>query len=714
MISELISQFKKYGRGGLIFAVAAIMLFSGLIVPGIAAAEHTTATSCLADIECGLVHAVIWILGLLGSLVGTVAGFFLTYLTALIQTLINAGTQLTRLDFVQKGFDLTLSLTNLGFVLAIIVIAFATILRMQNYAMKQLLWKLVVAALLVNFSFAIAGTIIDFTNVLGGYFLAGASPDGDPAKFGNNLADTFKIQQINQQPSAKAIQKTQEKSTLKTVWDYGKYLSPAYLFYEGGKSAASVAGGGPGSDAKKGLDAIISRLITLIVLIIFNTVLVITFAAVTFMLLIRLVYLAILLILMPVVWLFWIFPGLSKHWSDWWSKFIQWTFFYPAMMFFVFLSIRTPIGVIAGGDPTTSAADSFLLFGGNTVIYLEIAVKVAILFGGLMAAQKMGLTGASAFMNAAQGSARWIGSKAVRATGLPYAGRAAGRGAAGLGKWAAAPAAGKLANLLSRPGLRWIPGAKGAAAGLAGFASRKTEVEDYQKNFLAGLTPDQFKNVSLTSPVGPVAKAAILAEAIKRGKVADLTANMGETQTGARLELFSKAAGAANPALVKDLLAVNPRYADKFNKILEEVVKGIRADKASEINKDSLGDARVAMALSEAQLSNIYRSGSTEQKDNLRNALEGAAGFGGQLNAVKKQLKDDLENADKEIESLKKAISEAKEVGDKIKIKKSQDDLRIIRQHMQSNLLKQLSDDERKSYERLQSLSQRIANPNII
>ena len=58
-----------------------------------------------------------------------------------------------------------------GFVLAIIIIAYATIFRRQSYAMNKTLGKLVIAALLVNFSFAIASGIISVSNNLTQYMV---------------------------------------------------------------------------------------------------------------------------------------------------------------------------------------------------------------------------------------------------------------------------------------------------------------------------------------------------------------------------------------------------------------------------------------------------------------------------------------------------------------------------------------------------------------
>lgn len=75
----------------------------------------------------------------------------------LIEWAIEWGQDVLNLSIVKEGWNIVLNFANLGFVLAIIVIAFATIFRVESYALKQTLWKLIVAAILVNFSLFIAG-----------------------------------------------------------------------------------------------------------------------------------------------------------------------------------------------------------------------------------------------------------------------------------------------------------------------------------------------------------------------------------------------------------------------------------------------------------------------------------------------------------------------------------------------------------------------------
>src|SRR3989344_2666981 len=62
---------------------------------------------------------------------------------------------------VIKGWVLVRDVANMAFLIIFIAIAFATILGIEKYEYKQLLPKLLIMAVLVNFSRTICGIIID-------------------------------------------------------------------------------------------------------------------------------------------------------------------------------------------------------------------------------------------------------------------------------------------------------------------------------------------------------------------------------------------------------------------------------------------------------------------------------------------------------------------------------------------------------------------------
>lgn len=329
-------------------------------------------TQCIID-------ATNWLVGKVALLLGSLTAFLISLAGAFIDVIINATKTITKSPLVQEGFKITLNIANLGFVLAIIIIAFATILRISGYGLKNILWKLVVAALLVNFSFAIAGVIIDFNNILGDYFLKAATPQKIKA-LSNSLAGLLNIQQL--------------------------------------------AGGTPTTAAQFG-----NALVSLAAIVIFNTLLVIVFFALAVMLLIRYVYLTILLIFMPLVWVFWIFPAMEGHWKKWWDKFFQWNFFYPGIAFFVYLSMvaNEKFGeLIKSGAGSEAGKSAAVIAGFPVASFLQILLVSGLLFGGLMAAQAFGIASTSSVLGMAKGVGRF-------ATGaIGRGGRLAGRGFAGL------------------------------------------------------------------------------------------------------------------------------------------------------------------------------------------------------------------------------------------------------------------------------------------
>ena len=109
-------------------------------------------------------------------MIAWIAGVAISIETWLVGVMLGINTGVFQSQIVQKGFGVTLSIANLGFVLGIIVIALATILHRETYGWKKLLWKLVFAAILVNFSLVIAAPIFGIGNSFTQYFLNCVDP----------------------------------------------------------------------------------------------------------------------------------------------------------------------------------------------------------------------------------------------------------------------------------------------------------------------------------------------------------------------------------------------------------------------------------------------------------------------------------------------------------------------------------------------------------
>jgi len=76
---------------------------------------------------------------------------------------------------VTYGWTIVRDLCNMFFILILLVIAFAAILRIESYQWKKTLPKLIIMAVLINFSKTLCGLAIDFAQVIMLTFLNGVN-----------------------------------------------------------------------------------------------------------------------------------------------------------------------------------------------------------------------------------------------------------------------------------------------------------------------------------------------------------------------------------------------------------------------------------------------------------------------------------------------------------------------------------------------------------
>lgn len=368
----------------LFIGVLGLILLTAVVPTQFAQAEENEQPSLFdcwrSPVSCALYYVTLTINSILGILVAIAAK--ITAIALEFNSFVGSDENKT----VQLGFNLTLALANLGFVAAIVVIAVATILRQQTYGVKQLLWKLVVAALLVNFSLTITGAILNFSDQLTTYFVNATDPTGggagDYLAFVGKISSSFASQGLFQPPDPDA-----------PTWN--SILPP------GIDVAASI------------MDQFFTGILNMVFSAIFLVIIAITFLALGILLMIRYVYLSILLILMPLAWLMWIFPAFKNMWHKWWQHFLKWVFFAPIVMFFLYLALYTALnqsswveahaGIIGGeNDPSTTLA----ITTGNVGVVQslgKIIITIGLVLGGLFAAHSLSITGATVAIGAASG-----------------------------------------------------------------------------------------------------------------------------------------------------------------------------------------------------------------------------------------------------------------------------------------------------------------------
>lgn len=326
--------------------------------------------------------------------------------------------------FVINGWQISRDLANLGFVLFIIIIAIATILRYQEYAAKSTLAKLIAVALLVNFSLLGAGVFVNFSNMLTNFFINSVERGGY-GQLSTAIASAFNPAQF-----------------LKTEGGSKDSMG----FFEAVLN--------PGKLAK----ALFSWLAGLAFAIIFSLILAFTLFALAIMFLIRFIALNILLVLVPLACLFWILPATKNLWEKWWNNFMRWILFAPAASFFIFLTITMltaneykskmgeyineagGVGIASQLEFTTSTIASER--GPSSEQRAQLAkhfediptanfttqitngiMLIGLILGGLIVANSLGTHGAKTFygwaQSAGKGARAWAGRKGIQyGTGL--------------------------------------------------------------------------------------------------------------------------------------------------------------------------------------------------------------------------------------------------------------------------------------------------------
>ncbi|HUZ92583.1 MAG TPA: hypothetical protein VNG29_01120, partial [Candidatus Paceibacterota bacterium] len=359
-----------------------------------------------------------------GNLITCLLFGITTFIVSVITLFVQVGAWLTQLalnfndtivnsPIVQSGWSVALSIANLGFVLGIIVIAIATILRNETYGVKQMLWKLIVAAIMVNFSLVIGGVIINFAGQMTTYFMA-PFPAGAGVTctvsgcanqaFVTNLTNAFNPNKFNLPPATAASSATGAGSSGgSSAWN--TFIN---LAYQAAKVISLVQFGGIGlQNANTAISSTFMAIFGMIFSIAFTSVIAFTFLALAVLLMIRYVYLSFLLILAPFAWLLWIFPGFSGNFRKWWQLFIRWSFFPVITVFFLYLAILTQAnnGAYAGNAAAAGATGSNAALAGIVAqtgaspstfqaIPGELVV-LALAIGGLFAANSLSITGAN-------------------------------------------------------------------------------------------------------------------------------------------------------------------------------------------------------------------------------------------------------------------------------------------------------------------------------
>lgn len=321
---------------------------------------------CLTSISAWIGQGVLTIFSLFVGF----AGWILDY--AVVYTIVNMGDNVDKIGFIEEGWKAFRDVANIILIFVLLAIGIATILRIEQYGIKALLAKLIIVALLINFSLFFTQVIIDVSNIIALQF----------------------YEQITQSGSVGVGSSYMQAFQLATLYDSGGAFNPQAL----------TSGLGFGEIL------LISALGSIVFL-----VATFTFLAGAFLLIARYVVLVFLMILAPLAFVGMVLPAVSEHAKKWWTYLFHYSFFAPIYLlltWFVINVINSKAFKDSIGLKQSDMTFAKVGAGGAKVIeampiLINFIIVIFFIIASLIIAHRLGIAGSNIVISWGQYTRKW-------------------------------------------------------------------------------------------------------------------------------------------------------------------------------------------------------------------------------------------------------------------------------------------------------------------
>ena len=377
------------------------------------------------------------------------AGYILDYT---LQISIVKFSELANHDFVKEGWRTLRDISNLFFIFILLWIAVNTILGLEANT-KQAIVRVVIGALLINFSFTATRTVIDSGNVLAlTFYNAAKACKKEPCDglISTKIVNALKMVELTQMISSPV----------------GKNGPGAPSIIISGDTAKNISiTAGPLGDLDF-MQIVIQALGSSLFIVV--TIFILLVAGLLFLR--RLFYLIFLIIVSPWPFLVYAWQG---NFGSWWPTLWKQVFFAPAYMAFLYVSLV----ILDKASPKMFDAIGGYAGSGYVGQIVFFAFAVAFMFGSLVAGNHLG-AGGEKFAAWGENKLKEYGTRAGAALGRNTIGRAGN-----VISSASAGAAGKtgVKGIAGRLGLRAGAGLAGAGFGVKGGSLKDTREADAKK-----------------------------------------------------------------------------------------------------------------------------------------------------------------------------------------------------------------------------------------
>ncbi|GBD34133.1 hypothetical protein HRbin34_00452 [bacterium HR34] len=544
-------------------------------------------------------------------------------------------------EVVTRMWNFMKDFANMFYLIILVAMGFATILRIAEYEIKKLIIPFIVSAVLINFSGVVVAFFVDVAAILNNFFIKAVGDSYTVYTLSNNvnfdpLMDMFS-KVFDNLGSSKEID----------VWQAGTSLLMFYL-----------------------------------VQLMYYSIGTIVFAILAILFKIREVALYLITIFGPMAFLAYIFPGTRSWFQRWWGALISWAFLGVPVLFSLYLAasfmeitkdtmtIQLKSALEASGEVKDNIG-GFNLFNVNTWgdflgFATTAAMSFVIIFMGIWVASRFGPTQAHQALGRAERGARWLEGKIKEGASKSSLGTKI-RG--GLKQRITEP----MGKRMMEQGAKFRHPVTAMTVGriLTGagrkLTSKDEQLEIYNKTHVKeGASQEELQNQYFRA-INPSEKLKILMEAYRRGKQKEIVEKLN---TGEVVKLMEAASSIEKMDDLENVLGLTiSKFEEATEEDMEKTIKILeKHQKELHISKEELENLKNSIA-------GIDRSDSITSVLSL--IKENKDKLGLTDNDIESLIEGDLATYRKVKEKVIKSITENKEKLelDDVKIKEIVDEL---------------------------------------
>ncbi len=369
-----------------------------------------------------------WISSTLGGALGAVFGAFNVVLgqlmiwvakgfqTAIEWTIIDYSSYFGAVDGIQGGVNTVWTnfrdMANIAIIGIFVYMSFMVMLNVQNFDAGKFAVRVLVVALLINFSLFFTKVIIDISNITAIQFYQVLTDNGT-TEFGEEILERTGIISVSDSRGLVGNAAGNVGSVAKLGWD-------------------------------KGLAVVISYgLFSSMFLVAITSV----FLYATILLFVRALTFVFLMMVSPLAFAAYMIPQMEKFWNQWWSLLIKNALFAPLLMMLLYATLEITSQLQGQGSSLASLMSGEL---GSVGAIFNLAIVLGMFYTSVKIASMLSLTGT----DLAESFARKTFGFGAKWSGAGVAGRGVAGGVLGGASWLARNTAGRAASGLQKTNKR--------------------------------------------------------------------------------------------------------------------------------------------------------------------------------------------------------------------------------------------------------------------